>query len=430
MKPYPKYKNSGVQWIGDVPESWGINKIKHRCYVKGRVGWKGLKSSEFLFEGFSYLVTGTDFEGGKINWKNCYHIDEERYAEDHYIQLRNDDLLITKDGTIGKLAIVENLDKPACLNSGIFVVRSLTEDLYTKYLYWILLSQSFTQFNEYTSYGSTIQHLYQNVFVEFSFSYPSIGEQIDSIAYLNRKTAQIDDLIAKKRRLIELLAEERAAVINQAITKGLDPSVKMRDSGVEWIGEVPAGWEVTKIRYVFDILDYRRIPLSADDRGKMANKVYDYYGASGIIDKVDDYLFDETTILIGEDGANLITRSSRLAFIARGKYWVNNHAHILKPKIGNIDYFVEALESVDYSIYITGSAQPKLSQENLGIVLLPLPPEDEQDSIAAYLSSKTAQIDQTITKTEKQIQLLQEYRTALISEVVTGKIDVREEVDA
>lgn len=126
LKKYPKYKLTGIKWIdGDastssaqgIPEEWEIKKIKHLCYVKGRVGWKGLKASEFLIKGFAYLVTGTDFKDGLVDWDNCYQIDEERYLEDPYIQLRNNDLLITKDGTIGKLAIVENLDKPACLNS-------------------------------------------------------------------------------------------------------------------------------------------------------------------------------------------------------------------------------------------------------------------------------------------------------------------------
>lgn len=111
MKPYPQYKDSGVEWIGEVPKHWGVKKIKHCCYVKGRVGWKGLKSSEFLLDGFSYLVTGTDFKNGMINWAECHHIDKERYEEDPYIQLQNDDLLITKDGTIGKLAIIKSLDK-------------------------------------------------------------------------------------------------------------------------------------------------------------------------------------------------------------------------------------------------------------------------------------------------------------------------------
>lgn len=125
MERYEKYKDSGVE-CGDIPEGWAIKKIKHKCYVKARVGWKGLKSSEFLANGYAFLITGTDFVNDRIDWNNCYHIDKDRYDEDPYIQLQNEDLLITKDGTIGKLAVVEELEKPTCLNSGIFVVRSLT----------------------------------------------------------------------------------------------------------------------------------------------------------------------------------------------------------------------------------------------------------------------------------------------------------------
>lgn len=170
INKYEINKDSGIEWIGEIPEHWVVKKIKHRCYVKGRVGWKGLKSSEFLKDGFSYLVTGTDFKNDTVDWDNCYHIDEERYNEDPYIQLQNEDLLITKDGTIGKLAVVTNLDKPACLNSGIFVVRSTNVDFSTRFLLWVLKSSTFSDFNGLTTYGSTIQHLYQNVFMEFAFA--------------------------------------------------------------------------------------------------------------------------------------------------------------------------------------------------------------------------------------------------------------------
>ena len=108
------------------------------------------------------------------------------------------------------------------------------------------------------------------------------------------------------------------------------------DSDIEWLGMIPKHWVVKKLRYVFHNLNATRVPLSAEERGVMENKIYDYYGASGVIDKVDNYLFDEKTILIGEDGANLFTRSKRLSFIAEGKYWVNNHAHIIKPRNGSI----------------------------------------------------------------------------------------------
>ena len=217
IDPNTELKDSGVEWIGAIPVGWDVKKIKHSCYVKGRIGWKGLKSSEFLLEGFSYLVTGIDFKGGRVDWKGCYHIDKDRYEEDPYIQLQEHDLLITKDGTIGKLAIIDELDKPACLNSGIFVVRSTNRDFTTRYLYWVLMSNIFTQFNNYTSYGSTIRHLYQNVFAEFSFGFPAAEEQIAIANFLDRKTKEIDAKIARIQRIIELQKEYRTTLVSDVV---------------------------------------------------------------------------------------------------------------------------------------------------------------------------------------------------------------------
>lgn len=198
----------------------------------------------------------------------------------------------------------------------------------------------------------------------------------------------------------------------------MKPYPAYKDSGIEWIGEIPEHWEIKKLKHLFEFLDYKRIPLSAEVRGDM-EKIYDYYGASGVIDKVEDYLFDETLILVGEDGANLLSRSTPLAFLAKGKYWVNNHAHILKPKYGDINYFVNLLESIDYTTRISGSAQPKLTAENLGDVFTIKPPFSEQQSITAYLDYKTSQLDTLIEKKQKQIELLKEERTAIINQAVT-----------
>ncbi len=201
---------------------------------------------------------------------------------------------------------------------------------------------------------------------------------------------------------------------------------KYKPSNIEWVGEIPEHWKIRKLKYELLFLDSKRIPLSAEERGKMVNKEYDYYGASGVIDKVENYIFDDTLILLGEDGANLLTRSTPLAFIASGKFWVNNHAHILKPKKGNIKYFVNLLESLNYDIYVTGSAQPKLTQENLENIFIPIPKDDEQNQIVQFIECASDKVAQTIFRIEKEVVLLQEYRTSLISEVVTGKIDVRE----
>jgi len=140
-----------------------------------------------------------------------------------------------------------------------------------------------------------------------------------------------------------------------------------KPSGVAWLGDVPTGWEVKALRYLFQNLDYKRIPVAAKDRADM-DKIYPYYGASGVIDYVESYIFSETLILVAEDGANLLSRSTPLAFIASGYYWVNNHAHILKPIMGDIRFWMCVLQSFDYSPLVTGAAQPKLTADNLGTV--------------------------------------------------------------
>ena len=122
MKRYPAYKDSGVEWIGEIPEHWGNSKIKYNTYVKGRIGWQGLTTSEYIDEG-PFLVTGTDFQQGVVDWKTCQHVSGDRYDQDEYIQLQENDLLITKDGTIGKIALAKNLQAKATLNSGVFVTR-------------------------------------------------------------------------------------------------------------------------------------------------------------------------------------------------------------------------------------------------------------------------------------------------------------------
>lgn len=198
---------------------------------------------------------------------------------------------------------------------------------------------------------------------------------------------------------------------------------KMKDSGVEWIGDIPDDWETKKLKYEFINLDSMRIPLSSEDRNGL-ERIYDYYGASGIIDKIDRYIFDDDLILIGEDGANLLARHTPLAFIARGKFWVNNHAHILKPNPGNnLDYMTYQLENIDYTELISGSAQPKLTQDKLANVTVIVPQPAIQQKIANYLNSKCSEIDAVIAAKQKQSELLIKQRQAIINETVTKGLD-------
>ncbi len=440
MKKYEKYKDSGIEWIGEIPEHWEVKKIKHRCYVKARVGWKGLKSDEFLSDGYSYLVTGADFKNNKVIWKDCYHIDKERYDEDPYIQLQEEDLLVTKDGTIGKLAIVKGLDKPACLNSGIFVVRSTNDDFYTKFLFWILKSKSFVIFNNYTSYGSTIQHLYQNVFVEFDFSFPSPEEQTAIANFLNKKTAEIDKLIIQKKQLLKLYEEEKTAIINQAVTKGINPDVKLKDSGIDWLGEIPEHWEVKKLKYVLS----NKLMYGANESAIFENKEYPRYiritdfGTDGKLkantfkslapNKAKNYLLNNGDILFARSGATV-----GKTFQFKDYYGSACFAGYLIKATPNIniilsDFLYNFTKTDNYenwkkSIFNQATIQ-NIGADKYSFLELPIPPKQEQTQIVNYIEQETKKIDLKINKAKKMIELLDEYRTALISEVVTGKIKV------
>ncbi|MCF7871623.1 restriction endonuclease subunit S [Candidatus Woesearchaeota archaeon] len=210
-------KESNITWIGKFPKHWIIKKLKYNTYIKGRIGWQALKTDEFVDEG-PYCVTGTDFKEGEINWNSCYHVGEERWAMDKFIQLKEKDLVITKDGTIGKIAIVKNLNGKACLNSGVFVTRPKNEDYITEYMYWVLNSTIFTEFINFEKKGTTISHLYQNVFENMPYTQPPISEQKEIVKFLDQETSQIDKSIEKIQKEIGLLEEYKEALISEAVT--------------------------------------------------------------------------------------------------------------------------------------------------------------------------------------------------------------------
>lgn len=220
-------KDSGIEWIGEIPKEWKVNKIKHCCYLKGRIGWQGLKSDEFIDEG-PFLVTGTDFKNGVVNWETCRHISIERYEEAFQIQLKNDDMLVTKDGTIGKVAIVKDLVTKASLNSGVFLVRNIKNIYDTKYLYYVMLSEVFWKYFKLTQNGSsTIVHLYQEIYKEFSFPFPKKHIQQAIANYLDEKVGKVDKLIAEQKTSIEKWKSYKQSLITETVTKRVES--KRRD---------------------------------------------------------------------------------------------------------------------------------------------------------------------------------------------------------
>ncbi len=212
-------KNCGIDWIGEIPSHWNTIKIKNIAHLKGRIGWQGLKSTEYQEEG-PYLITGTDFCNGTISWNTCVHISEQRFDEDKLLHIKEGDLLITKDGTIGKVSIVSECPDQVTLNSGVMYIRSNgIIDYYNRFLYYVLLSDVFWGWYESNQRGnSTIRHLYQEQFYNFSFAYPDIDEQRLIVDYLDQKCEEIDSVIKLKKQQIETLSQYKKSMIYEYVT--------------------------------------------------------------------------------------------------------------------------------------------------------------------------------------------------------------------
>lgn len=210
-------KDSGVEWIGKISSKANIIRLKHFSYMKGRIGWQGLKSTDFIDEG-PYCITGTDFINGQVNWDTCYHVSEERYQMDPFIQVNIGDLLITKDGTIGKMAIISDLPNKACLNSHLLIIRPLNDKYTNKYLYYVMLSDIFNHYYSLVSNGSTMDSLSQEKMGNFSFPIFNIEIQHMITDYLDAKCADIDTILADKQKQLDTLTEYKKSMIYEYVT--------------------------------------------------------------------------------------------------------------------------------------------------------------------------------------------------------------------
>lgn len=412
MERYPSYKPSGVKWLGEIPSHWEVKHLRNFLTLFSEKGY-----------GNSQLLSVTREKGVILR-------DKENKEENHnfvpddlsgYKHLEAGDFVINKmkswQGSYG-VSDYEGIVSPAYFTCKLHGVNP-------QFFSRAIRSKAYVGFFMQYSKGIRVDQwdLDPSSMKDIPFVLPSPEEQSAIAAYLDTATAKIDAAIAQQQKMIDLLNERKQIIINRAVTKGLNPNAKMKDSGVEWIGEVPEGWQLLPYRYLFYNLDKLRMPITADQRSRN-NPQYDYYGASGIIDKIDYYNVDDKVLLIGEDGANLLLRNLPLIYKAEGKFWVNNHAHILKPIRDDYEFLAYVMEAADYTLYITGSAQPKLSQSNLNCVKLPIPPISEQKQIVDYLSKRTCKIDEAINESNKMISLLQERKQIIINEVVTGKVRV------
>ena len=424
---YPEYKDSDVEWLGQVPGHWEVARLK-RSTISSKNGVWGEEAKQD--ENDIPCVRVADFDRQALRVvlteptiRNI--VDSERVGR---ILVRGN-LLLEKSGggegqPVGCVVLYDDPLPAVCSN---FVARvQIAAGMDSAFWRYVHAAAYAVRLNTRSiKQTSGIQNLDASQYFDERAAFPPLPEQIQIAAFLDRETAKIDELVAEQRRLMDLLKEKRQAIISHAVTRGLNPDAPMKPSGIEWLGDVPEHWDVGPVKRFFSSENPRRVPLSGEERSGRSGE-FAYYGASGVIDFIDEFIFEDDLVLVSEDGANLINRSTPIAFVATGKYWVNNHAHILRPLDQNLIFWAERLESIDLMPFITGSAQPKLTSEALNALVICVPPtSDERAAIQEHIVFETARIDTLTTEAKRAIDLLQERRTALISAAVTGQIDVR-----
>ena len=253
--------------------------------------------------------------------------------------------------------------------------------------------------------GANIYHLAAERLRSLPVTYVQPEAQRAIADYLDAETARIDALIAKKRQLARLLGQ------------------RFRDRVRHLMGELFDQHGSLPLKRLVQCLDGQRIPVSSTERAQRTGP-YPYYGASGVVDTIDDYLFDEELVLLGEDGAQLLDPEYHVAFVVRGKCWVNNHAHVLRPRLADAEFLALHLATLDRAPFLSGSTRPKLTQDDMGRIPVPRCDLTVQRQTAMRLSQEEAQIGELTDRLDRQVGLLREHRQALITAAVSGELQV------
>ncbi len=437
---YPKYKDSDVEWVGEIPEGWDVQRLKQAIARQYPGIWgdeakgdendiKCLRVADFDFDHRSFGTVETV--------RNIQPHERARKI------LRNPSLLIEKSGggekqPVGRAVMFDTDDEMVCAN---FIdVLNLKPDFDINFVAYQLFAAYKGGLNKKAIKQNTgIQNLDTKQYFSEFFPFPSSEQQKRIAAYLDEKTALIDAIIEKKKKQIELLREKRAAIINRAVTKGLDPKAKLVDSGIEWIGKIPEWWEVKKLKYVAKV----------EGGYAFSSDSYADNSSSGVllirITEVKDQIAQEGRRYVPSEmwdilkpfrvqqGDILVTLTG---YVGETSVFPLNEKALLNQRAGKIQPFQDIYSKFLYyctkpaafrtflSLHSKSSAQENVSNSDVGEFVLPFPSRQDQQAIAEYLDGQCETYRQAQDMLEKSITLLQEFKSALISHVVTGKVRV------
>lgn len=427
-----------------LPDHWNTTSIEKSAYLRGRIGWQGLRADEFIEDG-PYLVTGTDFKDGKIDWSTCYHVTEARYREAAPIQLRDDDLLVTKDGTIGKVAHVSDCPDHAVLNSGVFLVRCSDGSFRHRWLYHLLTSSHFEKFLRQNLAGSTINHLYQYVFEKYEFPVPQSDKEQKKLCkiidLIDTQIEATEALIAKQERL-------RAGLMQDLFTRGVGENGELRPPREEaphlyhetTMGWLPRSWHVSSIAKVGRIKGGKRMPAGSDfaetETAFPYLRVVDLVGGSvdgsdlqyvpaEIQPKIARYVISHLDLYVTIAGT--IGSVGCIPRHLSGAQLTENAARVTEIDFRQVClgylWRVMASEIVQKQIWREmgiGGGVPKLALFRIESLNIPLPSIVEQ----RRLILKLARMERLLSTELQKLDLLKASKSGLMQDLLTGTVSV------
>ena len=436
LHPYPAYKPSGIAWLGDVPEHWGLVQLGRIGRISKGTG--GTKEDETP-EGIPCIRYGDLYTSHKFHIVGSRTFVTEAKALE-YTPIQYGDILFAGSGEtieeIGKSA-VNLMESPACCGGDVILFRP-DIDVDARFSgYAIDCPQSQYQ-KSCMGRGITIMHIYGDELKRLWVTLPPLPEQTAIARYLDYVDRRVRRYVEAKRKLIALLEEERQAVIHQAVTRGLDPNVPLKPSGVEWLGDIPAHWDVRRLRIVGEALiglTYSPRDIVDEENGVLvlrASNILEgrmvYRDSVFVQCAVPDRLVTRVgdILICSRSGSrSLIGKNAKIDAKSSGKTF-GVFMTIFRSKHSSYLYYVFNSRLFDYlsGAFLTST----INQLTLGVlnsIEIPFPPTREQEALVMHLDDATANIDTAIARARRQIELVEEYRTRLIADVVTGKLDVR-----
>jgi len=426
-EPYPEYKDSGVEWLAKVPTHWNIIRLKYGVSLINDKVENGESDTPYLglenVESWTGRIIETNFKPEIEGASNSF---------------RKDDVLFGKLRPY--LAKAVHTQYHGICTSELMVLRP--QNYYARFLFYYMLSRSTVNIIDSSTYGVKMPRANWHFIGNLPVVVPAISEQQAIADFLDRETSRIDELIARKQRLIELLQEQRTALISYAVTKGLNPDAPMKDSGVEWLGELPAHWEVKKLKRLGWFKAGAGFP---DNEQGLQDKDLPFYKVSDMNLEGNDILmttynnsvsretakrlgatvFAKDTIIFPKVGIALLTNKRR---ILTCDACIDNNTMGFFVKRGDVKYLYYRLLTLDFGRLANLGAVPSMNESQTCNIETNVPPLLEQQAIADYLDKETARIDSLVSRINQAIEKLQEYRSALITAAVTGKLDVRAHV--